>query len=214
MCFSVVRHAKLATDLTRDRLCEDFDQEDGHVRGHGISVDRNYLLLGGLRGMPIEGFILGGGLDLDTGDLYVGGVQKEASVAEIVGGFWIDGQFLSSMEVCSSGIEKAPFAFELERLFPGGILPLSVVSMYADGHLMNELDVETQNAELQIWCEQYARAVRNSLFGKPMAEADYAKRQYGRFARPLSPELMSLLYGPVLASALARLRESDLQKYL
>jgi len=211
----MVMHAKLQTGLTGDRLKPGFDSEADHVRKHGMMACEGHLLFDGFKSMPLGGFVRESGLNLANGDLYVGGVQKEKSVLDILAGCWRDGRFASTIGVYAGGTEEVPLAFELERLFQGGILPIDLVSLHAEGRFEVVRNAfEEQRDELRAWCVQYAQAVEASLLGKPMVEADYARRTYGRYARLLPSQFNSLLYGEEIARELSQLRRSDLKQYL
>lgn len=205
----MVMHAKLESSLREGGLRDDADFDSEQSRVHGVARDGDFMLFDGLRRKP-RLFIRHSGLDLSTGDLFVGDVQFDKSVTDVVSGFCEGGHFSSRTDMEDGRALRTPLAFELERYFDQGAGDLKVVEMYADGFRMEGFAVEQQKSALAEWRELYSVALERSLIGKPMMESDFAARNFSGRKRKLTPRESHLLYGVKIYEELKRLSPSNL----
>lgn len=81
--------------------------------------------------------------------------------------------------------------------------------MYEDGDDMGDAMAERENDRFQKWHEKYLEAVAGSLMGKPVLEADFARRLSGPSYRGLD---LRQLYGDRIHEQLRKLNRMDLRE--
>ncbi|MFA6024077.1 MAG: hypothetical protein WC777_02585 [Candidatus Gracilibacteria bacterium] len=199
--------AKLASTLTKDRLAPGALDDERDLSMHGLAYRDGFLLFDGQAYKPSV-LDRGRGLDPSSGDIYLGDVQFETSVVNRFVGSWYDGMSQANIRVSEGRFMEIPTLFEIERLFVGDVGRFEVSRMYGDGVDMGDDIARRENGLFQRWHQEYLSAVDGSLMGKPVLEADFARRLSGG-SRPLD---LTKLYGERIHDQLRGLKRRDLKE--
>ncbi len=203
----MVMTAEFETGLSRDDLSEDgrFLLKAGEDHNHRIAHDKNWLLFQGLRGRAHDAsFARHSGLNLETGQLFVGNVQDESpAIRELTH------PGLAEVEDGAVTTIRASLILELERLFDK-TPELRLRKLYSDGNVMEGLP-QSEAIGVTDWASSYRNRITASLLQRPTIEDDFTtqarlnrsfRERAGRDQH--SPRILSMVYGERLYAELKK----------
>lgn len=199
--------AEFETGLQKGDLSEDGKLllKVGEDHNHRIAHDKGWLLFQGLRGRAHDaGFLGHSGLNLETGQLFVGNVLRESpAVRELT--------YPGLAEVKDGPITtiRASVVLELERLFDR-TPEFRLRNLYSEGTRMEAVPRHEETG-IADWTSSYRSRLTASRLQRPTVEDDFTtqvrlnrsfREKAGRDQH--SPLILAMIYGERLYEQLKR----------